>query len=164
MATRKELTRVRRIDDRILEGLRGSIRRTVPWIIPVELPARGHADLIFLVEGLYYPVCDYIRSVKDEEISKEIWWELRQDILNEHIKHRPLTRPWSFYALEDREPRRRPDRKPCKCPLDGRQHPGLPPQSMSWFGRIRGCRCEYESEASYLKRLRLLLPDEKTAE
>jgi hypothetical protein len=54
---------------------------------------------------------------------------LRQNIIDEHIKHRPGTRPWSWWHLEDRELRR-----------------------------------EGESEASYLKRLRLLLPVEKAAE
>jgi hypothetical protein len=55
-----------------------------------------------------------------------LWSELRQNIIDEHIKHRPGTRPWSWWHLEDRELRR-----------------------------------EGESEASYLKRLRLFLPGEK---
>jgi len=91
----------------------------------------------------------------------DLWWSLRESILEQHIQREPLSRPWGFYALEDREPRRRLDRKPCKCLFDQRQHPGLPPLTMSWFGHPRGCRCEYEGEDAYLMRLNLLAPEER---
>jgi len=35
-----------------------------------------------------------------------LWSELRQNIIDEHIKHRPGTRPWSWWHLEDRALRR----------------------------------------------------------
>jgi hypothetical protein len=97
----------RRTDNRIIEELREAINAGIPWIIPSRPPTRGYADLIYIVEGLYYgPVCDFIRSKDDCETLMAIWSELREDILRQHIKHRPGTRPWAWWKLEDREERR----------------------------------------------------------
>jgi hypothetical protein len=150
----------RRTDNRIIEELREAIAAGVPWIIPVK-PPRGYSDLIYLVKGLYY-ICNFIHSSDDLEGALELWWQLREAIVREHFKREPGTRPWGFYALEDREPRRRLDVQPCTCP-PGSTHPGLPPLSLSWFGHPRGCRCEYESEDEYLERHNLLRKKEREA-
>jgi hypothetical protein len=68
---------------------------------------------------------------------------LREDILREHIKCRPGTRPWAWWKLEDREERRvvEIDEKMAAC--DGE--------------RI------HEEEAEYLDRLGLLIKRERQA-
>jgi hypothetical protein len=118
--------------------------------------------LHFLVRGhLYFP--EFIRSNDDIETALEMWGELRENILEQHISREPLTRPWSFYGLEDRPRRIRIKTKtPCSCP-PGSNHPGLAPLHLSWFGRPPGCRCEHETEGAYLKRLGLLTAAEKAA-
>ena len=103
MPTRKETARVRRLSDRDLQEMRTAIAAGVPWNQPIG-DCRGYADLIYLVTGLYYPVCDFIHGKTDIETASEIWWELREAIMEEHIKRNPLTRPWAFYNLEEREP------------------------------------------------------------
>ena len=56
----------RRTDNRIIEELREAMAAGVPWIYRQDARGRArYADLIFLVEGLYYPVCDFIHG-KDE--------------------------------------------------------------------------------------------------
>lgn len=158
MVRAREALRSRRLNEKIIQDLQESVHRGIPWVSGSQ--ARGYSDLLYLVRGhLYLP--EFIRDNGDLETMTELWWNLRDTILEQHIQREPLTRPWAFYALEDREPRRRLDRKPCRCPLDGRQHPGLPPLSMIWFGHTRGCRCEYEDESEYLDRLGLLTAEEK---
>jgi hypothetical protein len=134
--------RSKRINDRILEELRKMVLAGIPWVQPpMGSPARGYADLIFIVTGLYYPVCDFIHGKDDTEALVAIWSELREDIIDQHIKHQPRSRPWAWWR-EDREQRRvvAIDKKMLACNE----------------GRI------YESEHDYLKRLSLLTPEEKS--
>ena len=97
----------RRTDNRIIEELREAMAAGVPWITG-KMPerGRGYADLIFLVEGLYYPVCDFIHGKDDIETIITLWGELREDCLREHIARRPGTRPAAWWRFEDREQRR----------------------------------------------------------
>ena len=141
------------ISERMIEQLRESVHAGVPWIIP-QNPPHGYSDLLYLVRGHLY-FSEFIRSNDDTETIMELWEPLREDILKQHISTEPASRPWAWWALEDREPRRRLSRKPCACP-PGAVFTGLPPLNLSWFGHSRGCRCEYESESDYLKRLGLL--------
>jgi hypothetical protein len=163
MAVRRELTRARRINDQTIEQLRESIGAGIPHRQPQsQREERGYADLIYLSTGRFYSVTDFIKTRDDRETALELWAALREDLILGHIERQPRTRPWAFYALEDREPRRRLGRKPCTC-RPGVVFHGLPPLNWSWFGHPRGCRCEYETEAGYLARLSLLLPEEKAA-
>jgi hypothetical protein len=133
----------RRTSDRIIDELRESVLAGIPWIIPVK-PPRGYGDLIFIVTGHHYPIaCDFIHVKDDTETTMAIWSELREDILREHIKHRPGTRPWAWWKLEDREERRVVEIDEKMTASDG--------------GRI------YESEADYLARLGLLRRKEREA-
>jgi hypothetical protein len=165
MAVRRELTRARRLSDQVIDQLREVVQGGVPW--RPDPPSRGYSDLIFLITGhFYFP--EFIHDSGDIETAKEIWSELREDILVQHARQqRPVrnrifdsVRPWAWWALEDRDSRRRLSRKTCTC-WPGSKHPGLPPLTLSWFGHPRGCRCEYESEEAYLARLGLLTPAEE---
>jgi hypothetical protein len=150
----------RRASDRFIEDLKAAIRTGGPTGPGPH--SKGYADLIYLRTGLYYAVCDFIHSSDDLENAVNLWWQVRDDVLAEHIQREPLTRPWAFYALEDREPRRRLDVESCACPPDTNSSK-LPPLSLSWFGRPRGCRCEYETESEYLARFHLLTKKEREA-
>lgn len=105
MPRRKETTRARRLNDQVIEQLRQAINRGIPWHPPpVGVPCRGYADLIFLVDGLFYPITDYIAK-DDRATQAEIWSALREDIIAQHIKHSPGSRTAAWWRLEDREPR-----------------------------------------------------------
>jgi hypothetical protein len=103
----KRHTLQRRTDNRIIDELRQLILAGIPWRPPnIGESARGYGDLIYLVKGHYYPAaCDFVRDQDDRETLLLIWAELRQDIIEQHIQREPGTRPWSFWHLEDREPR-----------------------------------------------------------
>jgi hypothetical protein len=129
MAVRRELSRARRISDQIIEQLRQNILDGIPFHQPKTVyEQKGYADLIYLSTGRFYAVTDFIETRDDRETALELWAALREEMIVSHIQRQPRSRPWAWWALEDREPRRKD-----------------------------------ESEASYLKRLRLLLPEEKTA-
>jgi hypothetical protein len=130
VATRKELTRARRIDDQTIEQLCEGVRAGLPHRQPQsQREERGYADLIYLSSGRFYPVTDFIKTRDDRETALELWAALREELILAHIEREPRSRPWAWWHLEERELRR-----------------------------------EGETEASYLKRLRLLLPGEKAAE
>lgn len=134
----------RRATSGIIDELREAIHNDIPWKIPVKPPARGYGDLIFLVSGRYYGICcDFIRAEDDTEALMGLWSELRTDILKKHIEHRPGTRPWAWWHVEDREQRRvvKIDEKMAAC------NGGL----------------IYESEEEYLDRLGLLRKKEREA-
>jgi hypothetical protein len=134
----------RRTDNRIIEELREAITAGIPWITgKTPERGRGYADLIYIVEGLYYPICDFIHGKDDTEALMIIWSELREDILREHIKHRPGSRPWAWWKLEDREQRRVLEMDP----------------------HMLACKESkiLESETEYLERLGLLRKKEREA-
>jgi hypothetical protein len=84
MAIRKEMSRTRRIDAQIIEPLRVMVLAGIPWRQPERGEfgkSGGYSDLIYIVTGHYYPVCDFIRAKDDYETIGEIWSELREDIL-----------------------------------------------------------------------------------
>jgi hypothetical protein len=139
----------RRADDRILEELRTAIAAGCPWDHNARPPAKGFADLIYLVRGLFYSIADYIEFTRSEvgkaipsrESAVALWEGLREDILAEHIKHSPGTRPFSWWNFEDREPRRVVGIDDLMVPHNG--------------GKI------LEDETDYLKRFKLLNELEK---
>jgi hypothetical protein len=150
----------RRANAKIIEELKAAIHNGVPWEQP-QTHVVGYADLIYLVTGLFYAVTNFIRSSDDLDAAKEIWWHIREDIIAEHIARSPGSRPWAWWALEDREPRRRlTERCVCRPATDNHK---FPPRNLSCFGRPRGCRCDYEDEADYLGRLGLLDKEERRA-
>lgn len=165
MPRRNEPPRSGRLNEQTITQLAENVRGGLPFRQPQAIhEERGYGDLIFIDSGGYYPIaCDFIHGKDDTETLVAIWSELREDIIDQHIKHRPGTRPWGWWFLEDREPRRRLTRKPCTCPPVAihPERPVAPSQlSLSRSGRPYGCRCEYESEGRYLKRLNLLTIDE----
>jgi hypothetical protein len=57
--------------------------------------AHDRGDLIFLVKGFHY-FTDFLTGPDDVETATEIWSELRENILTEHIRREPFSRPWAF--------------------------------------------------------------------
>ena len=79
-----------RINSRVIEELRQNVRRGLPWRQP-ETPeeSRGYVDLIYVVKGLYYPLCTYFFDKDDDETFFAIWEPLRRDILEQQAKRDP---------------------------------------------------------------------------
>jgi hypothetical protein len=130
------------ISEMIIERLRQNIHAGVPWRQPETQDEKlGYGDLIFLDSGRHYAIaCDFIHEKDDIETITDLWSDLRQDIIDQHIKHKPKSRPWAWWR-EDREQRRliRIDKNMLACNE----------------GRI------YETEGEYLKRHGLLTSEEK---
>ena len=90
----------------------------LPWRQPDTPDEKlGYGDLIFIDTGLHYAIaCDFIHETDDSETLITLWSELRDDILREHVKRRPGTRPWAWWR-EDTEERRvvKIDKKMLAC-------------------------------------------------
>lgn len=149
MPIRSETGKAKRLNQKIIDELRELVRSGVPWVRPGDPLPRGYCDLLALVTGLFY-LPDFIRvtnpkrgAEEDRETQLFLWSELRQDILDEHIKHKPGSRPWAWWHLEDREQRR-------VVKID--RH-----RLASNGGRI------LESQEEYLERHGLLTSEEKAA-
>ncbi len=105
------------------------------------------------------------------EDALEAWAALREELLHEHIREHPCTRPWAWWHLENRELRQRVDGgiHPCENPAR-RPDPYLddgPARPATWYGRPRyishpdDFEAVYESVAAYLLRLNLLTRKER---
>lgn len=107
------------------------------------------------------------------------WAELGADLVAEHVKAHPGTRPWAWWELDAPKPTTRPAREPewvFARRVDGRRQVGGSGQPMHekyraylpryTFGIPTMADCDpddppqFEAEASYLKRHNLLLPGE----
>jgi hypothetical protein len=96
----------------------------------------GDGDVWALVTGSFFEFClDFCTTEGDDE-TKKLWEKLRDDILREHVKHQPTTRPWAWWQWEKPEPLRT-----VEDPED--------------------CEPRCESQSEYLIRLGLLTPEEK---
>jgi len=128
------LPRLKKLTVKLIEALTKQVSQRV-------------VDLLALVTGLFY-FRDFIQITNprgaedDRETQLFLWRKLKEDILREHIKHRPGSRPWAFLKLEDREERR-------VVEIDQRM--------LANEGKI------LESETEYLERLGLLRKKEREA-
>lgn len=141
MPRRKQRTRNRRLSDSIVAQLRQSICAGVPWV-HVGFDVIGRLDLLALIKGCHFAgLCHFWTDENDEETPRFLWDELQDEIMEQHVKRRPGTRPhcwWLFDAPEDlRVVRIDPEYIACD------------------EGRI------YETEHEYLTRLDLLTDHEK---
>jgi hypothetical protein len=92
----------------------------------------------------------------DPDLLREVWDDLGDQLLAEHIASAPGTRPWAWWQWESPEPRRQVN--PGPEPIGPAawfgmpsQYKGQPPDGM------------YESEAAYLARHSLLTNEERNA-
>src|SRR5262249_18907857 len=91
------------------------------------------------------------RRVSDEEL-RQAWSDYRDELLAEHIASSPGSRPWPWWMWDAPEPRRRI--------IDGGEYTHYIREAG--FGIPKNCdETEFESQLSYLIRLRLLAPDER---
>jgi hypothetical protein len=116
MATRKGGGQ---ISDRVIEQLRQSVLNGIPFHQPETIHQNlGYADLIYLSTGRFYSVTDFIKTrghpkslstddYEARETALELWAALREEMILNHIEHQPRSRPWAWWHLEDREPRRK---------------------------------------------------------
>lgn len=153
MPRRKQKLRNHRVNDRTLQCLRDSIAAGYPWLHQ-RRKVDGFYDLLGLVFGRWYGFSDYIDE-DDSESVESIWSALRADIIAEHAKRRPGTRPAKWWTYDSSEPRRRLGGVGI---VDGRLYFGVP-------SHYRECDPddypEFETERAYLERLKLLTPVEK---
>jgi hypothetical protein len=105
MPRRRQKTRNRRVSDAVIERLRAEIAAGHPWLhAKSNESVEGQFDLLGLVFGAWYRFSHFIDEDSDDSV-REMWDALRDDILTEHAKRRPGTRPsawWRFQATEER--------------------------------------------------------------
>ena len=93
----------------------------------------------------------------DADFARQVWGELRGELLPAFIAENPGRRPWGWWAFDSGEPRRRLDR------------PERPGRGELWYGCPRFLTqradfdAEYETEGEYLGRLGLLADSERVA-
>lgn len=165
MPRKRKITR-KISSDRVTAGLRTSIAAGIPWRSPrTTAEYFGHSDLVALVKGHFYfeEFCH-----RDDDNSQRVLWEsLRNDLLSQHIPSWPGTRPWAWWKFEATELRRNLgpdwDDEDETGQLDPRDYPQDSNGNLKRrFGRpciFDGCR--YETQEEYLRRLKLLTPEEK---
>ena len=118
----------------------------------------------------------------DADLAREAWGDLRQDLLADHIREHPGTRPWGWWTFDAREPMRRIGtmrfkrgigrKNPRRFDRDSREfiaeadfprderisywrrrHPTANAYALDSFDEAYAV---YESETEYLERLGLL--------
>ena len=174
MPKRKQTTRSKRLNDQVLESLRQLILSGTPWTKRGLGADSGGGDIHGFISGhCFFP--NYC-SEDDKESQRALWEDLKDDIVREHIKQSPETRPSGWWRWERPELRRVVGRD-CMNPDhdddcdgdhdDGRlptdQDPNLPEWAKGkyYFGApsvYDGFR--YERQPDYLTRLNLLTHDE----
>jgi hypothetical protein len=136
---RKKVRALRKgISDRVIERLREMIRSGIIWT-DCGLPhvCLGDGDVWGLVRGCFFEFyLDFCTTEEDDETKKLLWEKLRDDIVREHIKYMPATRPWGWWQWEKPEPLRMVENPEDDEPI-------------------------HETQAEYLGRLSLLTPEEK---
>ena len=98
----------------------------------------GRMELLGLVKGHWYGLSNIDEN--DDETIRALWSELQDDILQQHVRRRPGTRPSAWWRWEAPEPRRTVE---LIDEDDGEPYEGE------------------ESQHAYLTRLNLLTPIEK---
>ena len=102
-----------------------------------------------LLTGHDWEWCDRWRSPLTDEQLRNLWFELREELLPEHIAKHPGTRPWAWWRFESTLPR---------LQMNDGPEPLEPP---NFFGKpsaysVMPPADMFESEADYLIRLNLL--------
>lgn len=123
--------------------------------VPSDLDDRGRENL---TTGFDWPVLDGCERT-DAEL-REVWRQHRESLLAAWIAEHPGTRPAGWWLFDaPREPRRRVGG--VGTPLkDSPLHFGMPSQFEDDYHFKDSPR--YETERDYLKRHRLLMPEERS--
>ena len=127
------------------------------------------------------------RGTLDLERVREAWADLGDELLAEHIRGHPGTRPWAWWTFDAREVVRRTGtmkfkvgvgpKSPRRFDRDSREfiaeadfprderiaywHERYPTADVGALERFDDAHAAYESEYEYLERLGLLAPGEK---
>ena len=171
MPKRKGVTQASRFNDKAIVALKEIIAQGQPWTESNERRPHGFFDLFGLIRGSFFGFALHYCHEDDEESQERLWQALRDDILGEHIKHAPCTRPWAWWRFDAPETRRVVGIDPMIMGdetdrLPAFEDPTLPEFFRgSYFGKpsiVDGFL--YEDEEDYLRRLDLLLPGEEAAD
>jgi hypothetical protein len=168
MPARKTLARRASAD---LQKLREIIASGKPWTQKGG-EFGGYFDVYGLISGHFFDFALHYCREHDEGSQRELWLELGGDILAQHVKHAPGTRPWGWWKWEAPEMRRVVgiDRDPddddddvTETRLPAFEDPNLPAHfKENYFGCPNAYDGHiYEAEYDYLKRHKLLLLEEK---
>jgi hypothetical protein len=169
MPVRRKLARQQTLSTRVIEQLRAIVRAGEPWGDAKH--SAGFFDVHGLIAGDWFGFAHYVKE-NDVEAQRFLWDELKDDIMDEHIKRAPLTRPWGWWEFEAPEKRRVVCRDSDEDDQgNGEDDSRLPafedPELPEHFKRLSfGLPCVYdgflyESQYTYLQRLNLLTPAEK---
>jgi hypothetical protein len=131
--------------------------------IPRQAPSFGlRRWLLSGNRSLWY----YLKFHGDEALERALWLEHSAAVVAHHVKRSPGTRPRLWWLWEAPEPRRRLGGK--GEPYSQVLHYGVPQywhlDATLWGPDATPSDSEpplFESEASFLRRLNLLLPDER---
>jgi hypothetical protein len=167
MPVRKKTSLSKRLNQRVLDEMRETIASGAPWEKGGGNRGQGFFDVFGLVSGSFFDFGLRYCQQHDEESQKALWQELRQEILAEHIKRQPGTRPWGWWKFDAPQMRRvigvDKDTVGEESGLPAFEDPSLPGHfKENYFGRPNVCDgFVYETEGAYLARLKLLTAEEK---
>jgi hypothetical protein len=103
MPRRRQKTRNRRLSDSAIGQLRQAIAVGVPWVTRDDMG--GRMELLGLISGCWYGLSHLIDENDDDSI-RALWSEFHDEILEQHTRRRPGTRPSAWWRYEAPEPRR----------------------------------------------------------
>mgnify|MGYP003579933988 CR=1 FL=1 len=106
MPVRKQMTRVKRINDRIISDLHELIRQGIPWNVDQKFRANaGLAELRGLVTGHFFStrLCE---ERGDQETKNSCTKQFEIELVPAHAHYRPGLRPWAWWKWNAPELRR----------------------------------------------------------
>ena len=145
MPVRKQMTRVKRINERIISELKDLISQSIPWNIDNQFRScTGLPELRGLVSGhFFFTTLCQVRG--DKETKKQLYDAVRDEFVPAHAHYRPGLRPWAWWKWDAPELRRvvgrdldeddEPDRFDNRLPAA--EDPNLPEwaKGKTYFGK-----------------------------
>jgi hypothetical protein len=168
MPLRRETTRAKkRLNDRVIAELRELIRLGLPWHVDNWYHGdKGLKELRGLITGHFF-LTTLCNEDGDEQLKKQLYEALREDLVPAHAYYRPGLRPGAWWEWDAPEPRRvigrDVDEEGDNDQLPADEDPDLPKWAKGklYFGLPAVYDGHlYEDEYTYLARLNLLFPDE----
>jgi hypothetical protein len=156
MPIRRKRDRKHAISPAVIEQFRQEIRSGYPWLhAKAGQRVFGHFDLIALIQGYHYDLCEFWQDEDDEEVPRFLWSKLKPDIMEQHVKRIPGTRPSSWWRFDAAAKLRIVDyeRERSVGVYNGKQIMRKVPKE-EW-------EPIFENERTYLERLKLFTDFEK---
>jgi hypothetical protein len=120
-----------------------------PWQMDMFLYGKKNSGLAFF------------KTMALSRMRKDLWSQYRVELMKKWAKQNPCTRPYDWFTFEAKQPRRMIDGKGVLADRYYQQtyRFGIP---VFWFEIDDDKSPQFESQAKYLQRLKLLSAEEKT--